>query len=68
MDTTLHMRADISAKISLAAGLRSMSRSDLVVDLIKKVMDDISNLMIFIFFPSGLLDGQFRDIEEPHDA
>jgi len=40
----------------------------LVVDLIKKVMDDISNLMIFIFFPSGLLDGQFRDIEEPHDA
>jgi len=43
METTLNIRADISEKIFLAARSRGISRSEMIVVLIKKVMDDISN-------------------------
>ena len=43
METTLNMRADISAKIMLAALSKGISRSELVVILVKRAMDDISN-------------------------
>ena len=43
METTLNIRTDISEKITLAARSRDISRSEMIVILIKKVMDDISN-------------------------
>jgi hypothetical protein len=41
METTLNIRSDISEKIFLAARSRGISRSEMIVVLIKKVMDDI---------------------------
>jgi hypothetical protein len=42
METTLNIRTNISAKICLAARSRGISRSVMIVILIKQVMDDIS--------------------------
>lgn len=41
METTLNMRLDISNMISMAALRKGISRSELVLILFKKVMDDI---------------------------
>jgi hypothetical protein len=43
METTINVRTDISEKITLAARSRGISRSEMIVILIKKVMDDISS-------------------------
>lgn len=41
METTLNIHAHILEKISLAARFRGMSRSEMIILLIKKAMDDI---------------------------
>jgi len=41
METTLNIHAHILEKISLAARSRGMSRSEMIILLIKKAMDDI---------------------------
>jgi hypothetical protein len=43
METTLNIRSDISKKITIGAQARGISRSEMIIILIKKVMDDISN-------------------------
>lgn len=41
METTLNIHAEILQRITLAAQLKGVSRSDVIVTLIKLVMDDI---------------------------
>ena len=43
METTLNIRTDITEKINMAVQSRGISRSEMIVILIKKVMDDISD-------------------------
>ena len=43
METTLNLRTDILKKIALAAQMKCISRSDMIVILIKQVMNDMSN-------------------------
>ncbi|MBP7738700.1 MAG: hypothetical protein KA369_22180 [Spirochaetes bacterium] len=43
METTLNIHVDIFRLINSAAKARGISRSDLIVTLLKKVMDDIAN-------------------------
>jgi hypothetical protein len=43
METTLNIRTDITEKINIAARSRAISRSEMIVILIKKVMIDISD-------------------------
>lgn len=40
METTLNVHVDILSKISRAAQLKSLSRSAMIILLIKKIMDD----------------------------
>ncbi|MBN2158773.1 MAG: hypothetical protein JW807_05210 [Spirochaetes bacterium] len=42
METTLNIHADILKKITLAAETCQMSRSEMILTLIKKIMDDVS--------------------------
>jgi hypothetical protein len=43
METTLNIHGDILEKISLAARSRGISRSEMIILLIKKAMNDISD-------------------------
>jgi hypothetical protein len=43
METTLNIRTDIIDKVNMAALSRGISRSEMIVILIKKVMNDISD-------------------------
>jgi hypothetical protein len=47
METTLNIHADILEKINRAARSRCISRSDMIIVLIKKIMDDVSNSVRF---------------------
>lgn len=43
METTLNMHVDILRKISLASHIRGISRSEIILNLIKMIMDDTSH-------------------------
>jgi|RifCSP16_2_1023846.scaffolds.fasta_scaffold957984_1 hypothetical protein len=43
METILNIRTDISIKITLSAKSKGISISEMIIMLIKKVMDNISN-------------------------
>jgi len=43
METTLNLRPDISNMIAIAARRKGVSRSEIILTLLKKVMDDISD-------------------------
>ncbi len=47
METTLNIHTDILEQINRAAQLRCISRSDMIVVLIKRIMDDVSNSVRF---------------------
>ena len=42
METTLNIHAKIATKITIAARTKNISRSELILILIKKIMDDVS--------------------------
>lgn len=47
METTLNVRNDILEKINQAAQLRGISRSEMIIMLIKNVMKDVQNSVRF---------------------
>ncbi|HOT45199.1 MAG TPA: hypothetical protein PLM53_12560 [Spirochaetota bacterium] len=47
METTLNVHADILEKINWAARSRRVSRSEMIIVLIKRIMDDASNSVRF---------------------
>jgi hypothetical protein len=43
METTLNIHADILNKITATAQMRGISRSEIIIYLLKKAMDDVAN-------------------------
>ncbi|HNW29884.1 MAG TPA: hypothetical protein PKN50_15505 [Spirochaetota bacterium] len=47
METTLNIHTDILEQVNRAARLRCISRSEMIIMLIKRIMDDVSNSVRF---------------------
>jgi hypothetical protein len=60
MQTTINIKSDIFSEISKAAGLRGMSSSAMIIELLKNVMHDSSNTATI----GRLVQYQVREIQE----